>query len=99
MTADHMGRPPKPPTVPEGVIALRAKAAELQVQVKPPSPILMGRHLIALGLRPTPQFKAILNEAYHAQLEGKFFDLDQALRWLSEQKQFRLPEGFVNQRR
>jgi tRNA nucleotidyltransferase (CCA-adding enzyme) len=99
MTADHMGRPPKPATVPEGVIALRAKAAELQVQVKPPSPILMGRHLIALGLHPDPQFKAILDEAYQAQLEGRFSDLDQALRWLAEQKQFRLPEEFVNQQR
>ncbi len=93
-----MGRPPKPATVPEGVIALRAKAAELQVQVKPPTPILMGRHLIALGLRPNPQFKAILDEAYQAQLEGKFSDLDQALLWLSEQKQFRLPEEFIKQK-
>jgi tRNA nucleotidyltransferase (CCA-adding enzyme) len=94
-----MGRPPKPRSVPEGVIALKAKAAELQVQVKPPSPILMGRHLIALGLRPNPQFKAILDEAYQAQLEGKFSDLDQALLWLSEQKQFRLPAELFNQRR
>jgi tRNA nucleotidyltransferase (CCA-adding enzyme) len=98
MAADHMGRPPKPPSVPEGVIALKAKAAELQVQVKPPSPILMGRHLIALGLRPNPEFKAILDEAYQAQLEGKFSDLDQALLWLSEQKQFRLPEEFIKQK-
>ena len=99
MTADHMGRPPKPPAVPNGVTALSAKAAELQVQVKPPTPILMGRHLIALGLRPNPQFKAILDEAYHAQLEGEFFDLDQALRWLSEQKQFSPPEEFINRPR
>ncbi|MEO8427394.1 MAG: polynucleotide adenylyltransferase [Verrucomicrobiota bacterium] len=99
MTADHMGRPPKPSTVPEGVIALRTKAAELQVQVKPPTPILMGRHLIALGLRPNPQFKAILDEAYQAQLEGAFSDLDQALRWLSEQKQLSLAEEFVKQHR
>jgi tRNA nucleotidyltransferase (CCA-adding enzyme) len=99
MTADHMGRPPKPPTVPEGVIALKAKAAELQVQIKPLAPILMGRHLIALGVRPNPQFKAILDEAYQAQLEGRFSDLDQALRWLSEQKQFRLPAELFNQQK
>jgi tRNA nucleotidyltransferase (CCA-adding enzyme) len=83
MTADAMGRPPLPPRVPGVVTALQAKAAELQVQASAPKPILMGRHLLDLGLPPGPDIGVILNEAFEAQLEGQFFDLGQALAWLA----------------
>lgn len=82
MAADHAGRPPKPPLVPPEVQQLRAKAEELQVQAQAPKPILMGRHLLALGLKPGKEFGAILARAYEAQLEGCFVDLPQAIRWL-----------------
>ena len=39
----------------------------------------MGRHLNELGLRPGPRFKAILDRAFEAQLDGKFSDLDGAI--------------------
>jgi tRNA nucleotidyltransferase (CCA-adding enzyme) len=83
MTADAMGRPPKPPRVPDVVNQLLAKAAELQVQASAPKPILMGRHLLELGMKPGPAIGAILEEAYNAQLEGAFFDLSEALQWLA----------------
>jgi len=83
MTADAMGRPPLPPKVPEVVTGLLAKAAELKVQASAPKPILMGRHLIELGMSPGPEFGAILDAAFDAQLEGVFFDLPQALHWLA----------------
>jgi tRNA nucleotidyltransferase (CCA-adding enzyme) len=82
MTADHSGRPPKPPCVPEGVKALRAKAEELRVQDTAPKPILQGRHLIAAGMKPGKEFKAILHEAFEAQLEGQFSELEGAQEWL-----------------
>ncbi|MEQ2005542.1 MAG: polynucleotide adenylyltransferase [Limisphaerales bacterium] len=82
VTADHNGRPPKPPCVPEGVKALLAKAEELRVQDSAPKPILQGRHLIAAGMKPGKEFKAILHEAFEAQLEGQFGDLDGAEAWL-----------------
>ena len=82
VTADHNGRPPKPPCVPEGVKALMAKAEELRVQDSAPKPILQGRHLITAGMRPGKEFKAILHEAFEAQLEGQFGDLVGAEAWL-----------------
>jgi len=33
-------------------------------------PIVMGRHLIALGMKPGPKFKVILDQAYELQMEG-----------------------------
>lgn len=82
VTADHNGRPPKPACVPEGVKALLAKAEELRVQASAPKPILQGRHLIAAGMHPGKEFKAILHDAFEAQLEGQFSDLEGAEAWL-----------------
>ena len=56
-----------------------AKVRELQVEKKAPDPILMGRHLIELGLTPGPQFKHILDAVYEMQLDGVVKDLDDAL--------------------
>lgn len=91
MTADSMGRPPRPAVEPEFVRQLLARAHELQVRQKPPEPILMGRHLIELGLEPGKMFGAILHKAYEAQLEGAFFDLPQAWHWLAAEDGFALP--------
>lgn len=55
-----------------------AKVRELQVEQKAPDAILMGRHLIELGLTPGPQFKRILDAVYELQLDGKVSNLDQA---------------------
>ncbi len=85
ITADASGRPPCPPAVPEGVREIQARAADLRVQASAPKPILMGRHLVELGMKPGKEFGEILDEAFEAQLEGKFFDLNQALHWLAEQ--------------
>jgi len=93
VTADAMGRPPKPPAVPEGVLDLQAKAAALKVQTHAPKPILMGRHLIELGLKPGPALGSIVKQAYEAQLEGKFDDLPQALVWLGREQTIPLPDG------
>jgi tRNA nucleotidyltransferase (CCA-adding enzyme) len=88
MIADQFGRPPKPREVHEGVVALREKAAELSLQDQAPKPILLGRHLIARGMKPGRQFGEILGEAFEAQLEGSFDDLEGAEQWLAK----RLPE-------
>ncbi|HXJ59758.1 MAG TPA: polynucleotide adenylyltransferase [Verrucomicrobiae bacterium] len=91
ITADQFGRPPRPRTISESLLALWAKAEELQVQSSAPAAILMGRHLIELGLAPGRDFGVILEAAYDAQLEGKFFDLEQALRWLGTETNLPLP--------
>ncbi len=91
MTADHLGRPPKPITISTEIQALLDKAAELQVQASAPAPILRGRDLIQLGMAPGKDFGAILARAFEAQLEGKFSDLSGAFAWLAQQNDFKLP--------
>ena len=44
-----------------------------------PVPILMGRHLIELGMSPGKHFKEILDRAYEMQLDGEFNSLDEAV--------------------
>lgn len=55
------------------------KVRELQIEKKAPEPILLGRHLIELGMDPSPKFKKILDAVYEMQLDGKIVDLDQAI--------------------
>jgi tRNA nucleotidyltransferase (CCA-adding enzyme) len=59
----------------------RAKA--LNVEKKPLVPLLQGRDLIGLGLIPSPKFKAILDEVYGLQLEGKLGTREEALAYLN----------------
>jgi tRNA nucleotidyltransferase (CCA-adding enzyme) len=99
MTADSMGRPPCPAVVPENVKVLLSRARELEIQANPPKPILLGRHLLELGLSPGKELGEILCEAFDAQIDGKFFDLPQAFRWLERQKKFQLPENVLEQLR
>lgn len=56
-----------------------AKIRELQIERKAPEPILMGRHLIELGMKPGPGFKRILDAVYEMQLDGKVTDADAAI--------------------
>jgi tRNA nucleotidyltransferase (CCA-adding enzyme) len=84
MTADSMGRPPRPPEAPAIVKILLDRAHELEVRQKPPEPILMGRHLLPLGLSPGKQLGEVLEKAYEAQLEGTFSDLEGALTWVEK---------------
>ena len=49
------------------------------VQHAPPAPILLGRHLIDLGVAPGPEMGVILKEVYERQMDSEFTDLDGAL--------------------
>ncbi len=59
----------------------RFKALELDQRHKVP-PILMGRHLLVLGLEPGPQMGAILKEAYELQLDDKITSPVEAIAWV-----------------
>jgi tRNA nucleotidyltransferase (CCA-adding enzyme) len=45
----------------------------------PPPPLLLGRHLLALGLTPGPRVGHILKAVYELQLDGTVTTLDQAI--------------------
>ena len=55
------------------------RVRRLHVERKAPDPILMGRHLIEMGLKPGPDFKRILDAVYELQLDGKVTNFDQAI--------------------
>lgn len=55
------------------------KVRELNIETKAPEPILLGRHLIELGLKPSKQFGDITKTVYELQLDGKVTNLDEAI--------------------
>jgi tRNA nucleotidyltransferase (CCA-adding enzyme) len=52
---------------------------ELNLETKAPEPILLGRHLIDLGLKPSKQMGDILKAVYELQLDGDVSNLDEAI--------------------
>lgn len=75
--ADHRGRALPWDGFPAGK-ELLAKAAQLDVTKGKPERILMGRHLIALGVEGGVAMGKILDEVYEAQLDGKVTTLEEA---------------------
>jgi poly(A) polymerase len=63
---------------------LEKKAAEFAAEPLIPPPLVTGRDLIALGLRPGPRFKEILELVQTEQLEGRILDRGSALTYLRE---------------
>jgi tRNA nucleotidyltransferase (CCA-adding enzyme) len=55
-----------------------ARARELEVAEHPPAPLLMGRHLLEMGLKPSPQIGQITSAVYEKQLEGQVRTLEEA---------------------
>ena len=75
--ADDEGRPgalPGGTSGGEDLAWLAAAAERLRVAAAAPKPILMGRDLIALGYKPSPQFGKWLDACFEAQLDGVFSD-------------------------
>ena len=54
------------------------RARALGVEHKPPTPILLGRHLIELGVEPGPRMGEILRAVYELQLDSVVTTLDEA---------------------
>ncbi len=57
----------------------RERARELEVEQRPPDPILLGRHLLELGMTPGPAMGEITRAVYEMQLDGRVRDLEQAI--------------------
>jgi tRNA nucleotidyltransferase (CCA-adding enzyme) len=55
------------------------RARALGVEHRPPAPLLLGRHLLALGLSPGPEIGRILKAVYERQLDGDVASLEDAL--------------------
>ncbi|MDT4951971.1 MAG: hypothetical protein QOJ02_109 [Acidobacteriota bacterium] len=55
-----------------------ARARELDVQERPPRPLLLGRHLLEMGLKPGPRIGEITRAVYEMQLDGRVRTLEEA---------------------
>lgn len=54
------------------------RARELEVESRPPAPLLMGRHLLEMGLQPSPLIGEITRAVYEMQLDGRVSDVEEA---------------------
>ena len=84
IAADHSARPPTPGGIPPAAQELLNRSRDLNVIHQAPKGILMGRHLIARGIKPGAEMGKILKASYEAQLDGEFGDLDGAMEWLTK---------------
>lgn len=55
------------------------RSRELQVEQRPPDPLLLGRHLLDLGIEPGPRMGEITRAVYEMQLDGRVRNLDEAI--------------------
>ena len=55
------------------------RARELDVEKRPPDPLLLGRHLLELGLQPGPAMGEITRAVYEMQLDGRVRTLEDAI--------------------
>jgi tRNA nucleotidyltransferase (CCA-adding enzyme) len=55
------------------------RARALGVEHAPPKPLVLGRHLLDLGMRPGPEMGELLRRIYEAQLDGEITTLDAGL--------------------
>jgi tRNA nucleotidyltransferase (CCA-adding enzyme) len=54
------------------------RARELGVEHRPSPPLLLGRHLLALGMQPGPEVGLLLKQVYEKQLDGEIASVEAA---------------------
>jgi len=81
---DGSSRHPAPPFVSWSIDIILNLAEQEKCKEGAVESILMGRHLIEIGMKPGPAFGRILAEAREAQLDGEFSDLEGAKKWLTQ---------------
>jgi tRNA nucleotidyltransferase (CCA-adding enzyme) len=75
--ADCLGRSPGS-FEPVAMEWFRDKVRELNVAMRPPEPLLLGRDILALGVAPGPRVGEILRAVYERQLDGAVTTADEA---------------------
>jgi tRNA nucleotidyltransferase (CCA-adding enzyme) len=56
-----------------------ARARELGVEHQPPAPLLLGRHVLTLGVAPGPRVGELLKQIYDKQLDGEITTIEAAI--------------------
>lgn len=57
------------------------RARELGVDRSPPKPLLLGRHLLDLGMSPGPKMGEVLKQVYEKQLDGEIASAEEAIEY------------------
>jgi tRNA nucleotidyltransferase (CCA-adding enzyme) len=60
------------------------RARQLGVEHAPPAPLVLGRHLLSLGVKPGPRMGEILRAVYEKQLDGTVTSVDEGLAFARE---------------
>ena len=60
------------------------RARELGVDRSPPKPLVLGRHLLELGMTPGPEMGVVLKQIYEKQLDGEFKTTEDGVRLASQ---------------
>jgi len=55
------------------------RARVLGVEHQPQPPLLLGRHLLELGLKPGPRVGEVLKQVYEKQLDGAITSVDEGV--------------------
>ena len=55
------------------------RARALGVEHAAPQPVLLGRHLLELGVAPGPRMGVILRQVYEQQLDGRIASIEEAI--------------------
>jgi tRNA nucleotidyltransferase (CCA-adding enzyme) len=55
------------------------RARTLGVEHQPPAPLLLGRHLLELGMTPGPRVGEVLKQVYEKQLDGEIRTVEEAI--------------------
>ena len=83
ISADISGRPPLIPDFTE-VNRLTERAKQLEILNEGPSPIVMGRHLIEIGIVPSKQMGVILARCTEAEDAGLYDNLEDGLKYVKD---------------
>jgi tRNA nucleotidyltransferase (CCA-adding enzyme) len=59
-----------------------ARARTLGVEHRPPAPLVLGRHVLALGVPPGPRVGELLRDVYERQLDGEIRTVDEGVDYL-----------------
>jgi tRNA nucleotidyltransferase (CCA-adding enzyme) len=63
------------------------RVRELGIEERAPAPLLLGRHLLELGMQPGPRMGEICRAVYERQLDGAVTTLDEAVAAAREEKE------------
>jgi len=81
--ADQSGRPPIPPHMPEECKAMLEIAKNCNCSSGKILPLVTGKHLISLGVKPSKQMGEYLSQLFEAQLDGKFNCVDDGINYFN----------------